>query len=385
MKALWKKVVSAVLLSVVIGAGWAWAQQAPPKPGGSPEQQKRMELMKSRGPEASLTILPIRLPGSSVGRDFQDRVSEAVGWILEQQGLKSIELGRTDFDPGDKSSVEHMAVSLGDFVRKNPITTEYALYAEYRVDPKKHAINELRAAVVDKTGAVVWTDRLTPQDEVFRKVGDPDAMGFSVLLVERLSPQLSLNEETAKAAKPGRMAQLMDERSALPPENERAPLPERLKVMKGLRPKATLVIFPVRIGGQALDAESATTLAKMINDGGLCKAAPAQQSLLLKASLADPNELKALWGLAREFRDYAKKNPTDDHYVLYADYVFTPGNWEQGFVHFVVCDPKGEWVIADLQNSHQPDYQSVKPTSKEDCDRLLVKRLERYLRAGTSK
>jgi len=25
------------------------------------------------------------------------------------------------------------------------------------------------------------------------------------------------------------------------------------------------------------------------------------------------------------------------------------------FVHFVICDRKGEWVIVDMQNSHQPD------------------------------
>ena len=57
----------------------------------------------------------------------------------------------------------------------------------------------------------------------------------------------------------------------------------------------------------AAEAGSAADLARMINDAGLCKAEPAKQSLLLKASQADPNELKGLWGLAREFRDYARK------------------------------------------------------------------------------
>jgi hypothetical protein len=132
--------------------------------------------------------------------------------------------------------------------------------------------------------------------------------------------------------------------------------------------------------GGAVNAASATELAKMINAARLCKAAPAKNSMLLKASQADPNEQKTLWGLAREFRDYAKKNPADADYVLYADLVFTPGNWEQGFVHFVVCDRKGEWVIVDFQNSHHDDYQSVKPTSREGCEQILLKRLEGYLR-----
>jgi len=277
------------------------------------------------------------------------------------------------------ANLESLAAAVGAFVKTNPITTGYALYAEYNGD-RQTGLNELRAVVVDQAGAVVWTDRQTPQDEAFKKMEHPEPMTMSVLLGERLSPQLGLNEETAKAAKPGRLAALMDERSGLPPENERAALPGRQKAMKESKGKATLIIFPARVHGRETAAASAASLARMINDAGLCKASAANQSLLLKASQADPNELKSLWGLAREFRDYAGKNPPDADYVLYADYGFNPQNWEQGFVHFVVCDRQGGWVIVDMQNSHHPDYQGIKPASRESCDKLLVKRLEGYLR-----
>jgi hypothetical protein len=272
-----------------------------------------------------------------------------------------------------------LAVALGEFVRKNPIATDYVLYAQYNGN-RQTGLDDLRAIVVDKTGAVAWTDRLTPQDEAVKSLGSPDPMTLSVVLVQRLSPQLSLSDETAKAAKPGKMAALMDKRSGMPPENERTPLPERQKEMKASRQKLTLMVFPIRIWGGAANAESATDLVKLINDAGLCKAVPAKQPVLLKASQPDPNELKLLWDMAREFRDYAKKNPADADYVLYADYGFNPKNWEQGIVHFVVCDRKGEWVIVDFQNSHHDDYQSVKPTSKEGCEQILLKRLEGYLR-----
>jgi hypothetical protein len=340
----------------------------------SPEQQKRIEVMKKKGPDAALTILPVRLAGQPF-----DRLTEVVGLLLEQQGLKNIELGKSAFKPADKAGLETLAGAVGEFVRKNPITTEYALYAEYNGNPQT-GLNELRAIVTDQAGAIVWTDRQTAEDAAFKKLGSQDPMAMSVLLVERLGPQLGLNEETAKGAKPGKMATLMDERSGLPPENERTPLPERQKEMKNAMPGATLLIFPVRVGGNAVSIPGATELAKMINGAGLCKAAPAAQSVLLKASQADPNEQKTLWDLAHEFRDYAKKNPVDADYILYADFVFTPEHWEQGFVHFIVCDRKGEWVIVDFQNSHHPDYQSIKPTSREGCDKLLVKRLEGYLR-----
>jgi hypothetical protein len=118
----------------------------------------------------------------------------------------------------------------------------------------------------------------------------------------------------------------------------------------------------------------------LINAGRLATASPAGEAMLLKASQGGSNEPKALWDLAREFRDYVRKNPPQADYVLYVDYAFNPQNWEQGYVHFVVCDRKGEWVIVDMQNSHQPDYQAIKPTSRADCDKLLVKRLADLLR-----
>jgi hypothetical protein len=272
-----------------------------------------------------------------------------------------------------------LSIAVGEFVKANPITTSYALYAEYNGD-QKSGLNELRAVVVDQTGAVVWTDRQTPQDEAFKKMGERDPMTMSVLLAERLGPQLGLNEATAKAAKPGKMAAIMDQRSGLPPERERAALPGRQQAMKRALPGATLLVYPARIGGNEVSIPGATNVVRLINQTGLCKAVPAGQPVLLKASQADPNEMKTLWNLAREFRSFVRANPPAADYVLYADYGFNPQNAEQGFVHFVVCDRKGEWVIVDLQNSHHPDYQSVGIISRERCDQLLVKRLAGYLK-----
>ena len=303
-----------------------------------------VEGLEEDAAEEDPIFKPADLPHFQNGAD-RDRISEVVGMLLEQRGLKNIELGKKDCDPGN-ASMERATIALGEFVRKNPVTTEYALYAEYHAIPQTRTIDEIRAIVVDKAGAVVWSERLTQQDEAFRKTEDRDLMTCSVLLAERLSPQLGLNDDTAKAAKPGKMAAIMDERSGMPPEKERSPLPGRQKEMKELKQKPTLMVFPARIGGKTVDETSAADLAKMINDAGLCKAVAAKQVVSLKASQADPNELKALWGLAREFRDYAKKNPADADYVLYADYVFNPQNWEQGIVHFVVCDRKGEWMVS---------------------------------------
>jgi len=276
--------MSMVLFAVCLGRS---AIAAEPQAGIAPEQQQRLELMKSTGPDGALTILPVRLAGKP-----WDRVTEVVGVLLEQQGLKNIELGKTPFTPAE-TNWENLAAAVGAFVKTNPITTSYALYAEYNGDHKT-GLNELRAVVVDQTGAVVWTDRLTMQDEALKKIEDRDPMTLSVLLVERLGPQLGLNEATAKAAKPGKMAAIMDQRSGLPPENERAALPERQQAMKRALPGATLLVYPARIGGSEVSVPSATNIVRLLNQAGLCKAVPAEQPVLLKTSLADPNELKAL-------------------------------------------------------------------------------------------
>ena len=49
--------LSMVLLAVCVSR---FPVDAEPPAGMAPEQQQRLELMKSKGPDASLTILPVR-------------------------------------------------------------------------------------------------------------------------------------------------------------------------------------------------------------------------------------------------------------------------------------------------------------------------------------
>lgn len=364
----------ASLMILCIGASAGSVTAASGRAFVGPSPGERMETMKKKGPDASLTILPVRLAGQPF-----DRLTEVVGLFLEQKGLRSIELGPSVFNPEAGITVKALADAVGLLVQENPVATDYVMYAELNGD-RQTGLNELRAVLVDRAGAVVWTERLGPEDEAFKKLESPNPMLMSNLLAERVGAQMGLDEETAKAAKPGKMARIMDERSGLPPQDERSALHEREKELKKVLPKATLLVFPARVLGKAADAASAAELAGRIHNAGLGKASPAGQSILMKSSQRDPNEMKVLWDLAREFRDYVRKNPPEADFVLFADYVFNPQNWEQGYVHFVVCDRRGEWVIVDLQNSHHPDYQSVKPVSQADCDKILVKRLEHYVR-----
>lgn len=366
---LWLTAVFSVLLGTA-----GWAQQAPATTGIAPDQQKRLDVMKSKSVDGSLTILPVRLGGKP-----WDRVSQVVGVLLEKRGLKNIELEKTPLEATNAGTLDDLSAAVGAFVRANPVATDYALYAEFN-GTRQTGLNEIRAVVVDKTGAVVWTDRQTQQDEAFKKLDHPDPMDLCVLLSEQLSPQLGLNDETAKAAKPGKLEALLNEQSGLPSQAEQDAALARQKALKQAVPNVTLLIFPARVGGNKASVASATNVVRLISEAGLCKAVAGEVPVVFKSSQADPNEQKTLWSLAREFRDYVRAHPPETDYALYADYVFNPQNADQGFVHFVVCDRKGEWVIVDFQNSHWPDYQHIGIISRDRCDQLLIKRLKEYLK-----
>lgn len=350
-------------------------------PDESPEQQaRRLDTIKTKSTNATLTILPARAGGNPF-----DRLTEAIGTLLEQQGLQHIELGTNVFDPGGQSDLGKISVSLAEFLQKNPVSTEYALYADFS---GSGGVREIRAILVDNTGSPIWKERITPENKVWKEMGGGgDLLLSTVVLVQCLAPQFGLNEETAKAAKPGKMGAIMAERSGQPPDSEIAPIAGRQAEMKRRMPKGTMVVYSgrVRTADQAPEAGNATELAARINETGLCKASPAPQPLVLTSPQTDPNEMKVLWDLAREFREYVRKNPVDADYVLYTDYRFNPQVWQAGFVHVVVCDRQGEWVIADLRNSDHPDYQNVQPRSQGDCDKILVVMLQRVLGTATGK
>jgi hypothetical protein len=337
-----------------------------------PEQSARLDAMKAKGPEASLAILPVMM----VGRPF-DRVTDVLGVILEQRGLQHIEIGRTAFTTGVKTEMPVLAVALAAFLRTNSITTDYALYAEFNGP----TLDEVRAVVVNKSGEIVWAEHQTTRDKAFQALGTPrDPMALLAFLVERLSPQFSLNDDTAKK-RSHKLEDAFQANSGYAPAGETEErMPARLKTLKESRQKATLMVLGVRMD-RAVNVTNASDLAKQIGEAKLFQAAvPAKQPVLLEASLAGGDQMRYLWAIAREFQAYVKKNPPEADYVLYADYIFNRQHWQQGGVQFVVCDRQGEWVIAELTNSDQEDYQRVKPISAEGCDKLLVERLADRLR-----
>jgi hypothetical protein len=148
----------------------------------------------------------------------------------------------------------------------------------------------------------------------------------------------------------------------------------RQQAFKKAASKATLVVYPVRVGSNS-NPESAGHLAKLFNDAGLTKAVAASEGPQLDIK-GNMNEQKVLWDMARAFREHVQAHPPEADYAIFADYLM--GKDAVGGVHFAVCDRKGQLVIVDYQNDHHADFNAIKPKSAEDSDRLVSKRLKGY-------
>lgn len=332
-------------------------------------QGRLLDQLKSSSKDATLTVFPAGLGGKPF-----PQVGEALGILLEQAGMKNLEIGVTEFRPPEKADLAQTATALGEFVRANPPTTDYALFADILGSPGK-GISEVRGVIVNKQGEVVWQDRQTAEDAGFKRLTPLEPMTCCVLLVERLQPVLNLGDPNREDAPEGRLAQRYRQKSGVPDEAEFNAMKERQQAFKKAASKATLVVYPVRVGSNS-NPENAAHLAKLFNDAGLTKAIAASEGPQFDIKV-NMNEQKMLWDMARAFCEHVQAHPPEADYALFADYLMRSKDavWT---VHFAVCDRKGQLVIVDFQNDHHDDFNAIKPKSADDGDRLVLKRLQGY-------
>lgn len=326
--------------------------------------------------DSSMTVFPVLMPGGPA-----KNVGDALGLVLETQvGMSDIHPTDLVFNRPAEAEFGQVPALFGQFVRDNAdaIETEYALYAEILGTRNPPRVEEVRAVVVDQTGACVWVDRQRPDDADFKRVGARNPMTCCVLVSERLRKQLDTTASAKTSAGEGRMAKLWAEKSGLPDQAERDAMQQRQESLRQTHKTAKVLVYPVQLANQ-LDRNSATHVTTLLVDRELCKAqvADAQPRFEIAPS---SNEQRRLWDLARAFRDYVRAESPDADYVLFAEYTIRPSDQQVWAVHFVVCDRSGQWVIVDFQNEYQPDFKRLKPKTRDDCGALVAERLASYLR-----
>jgi hypothetical protein len=357
-----------------------WAALLPaqaPSEADSAQAERLAELKKSDPNNVSLALLPVQI-WFKHPMITSRMVADVLGLVAESYGMNNLDALDAEFVPPTDAAWEQVPVLLAEFLKKNPPKSEYILYAQYLGTPDSGP-TEVRFVVTDSAGNLVLTDRQTPQDEDFKQTAaaDPDPMGCSALVAERLFSRLGWKK--GKAEPHGKFAQKWAQMSGMPGDEELSAMKQRIEKLKASVKITQIAIYATCIG-DGHSAESASGLVSLVAQRLGCKTTTVDKSVTIRHQPTG-NEQKLLWDLAREFRDYLRANPPDSNYAMLAEYFINPaGGQMAGAVHFVVCENSGDWVIVDFQNNQHEDFQRISPKSIEDCDRLAVERLAKRLR-----
>lgn len=340
----------AALAALVTGAGCGAIALAGGQKNASPHSTERLAAAAKHGVNIAVTVLPVYLQGAA-NRD----VGEALGLVLEKNGLPNIYAGETPF-AREGDAFDDALAALAAALRANPAQTDYVLYAEFLGTPQTGPV-EIRAALLDRAGELVWRAVHKPGEAEFERARPREPMTCCVFVAERLCDALKIATSQRRPISDGRMAQLWEAKSGMPKPAERDAMKTRLAAFKA-RDARSVTVLPPFVGGRP-DAQAATGLAKALTGAGLCSAAAAETGPAFEPAPTS-NEQKRLWELARAVRTFVQATPeaTRADYVLCADYTLKPDGVVHT-VHFVVCDRAGEWVIVDFQNEHQADFRQI--------------------------
>jgi hypothetical protein len=368
-----------ITICLIITASMLWAtllQAQATSDVNSAQAQHLAKLKKCDPNNVSIALLPVQI-WFKHPMITSRMVADVLGGVAESYGMNNLDALDTEFVPPAEAAWEQVPAHLAEFLKKNQPKNEYVLYAQYLGNPNGGP-TEIRFVVTDAAGNLVLSDRQTDKDEDFKRIvsGDPDAMGCSVLVAERLFSRLGWQKVEGKPH--GKFARKWAHASGTPNDEEQAAMERCLEKLKSGVKTKQIAVYSTCIGEQR-NTESAARLVSLVTQQLGCQAIKVDKSVSFQRQ-PTANEQKLLWDLARAFRDYLRANPADSNYAMLAEYFINPAGGPAGAVHFVVCEKSGDWVLVDFQNSTHEDFQRISPKSIEDCDRLAVERLAKRLK-----
>jgi len=363
--------VWALLASCLLGATGICAEQQSAAAAAKPERAAKRSVM----------VFPISIrPGRKIGMEMGVRIGEVLAMMLERAGIEEIDVSEAAFTPPETDDVSQIAAAFGKFVAGRSLRSDYAVYAQYVGTPKT-GVKEIRTIVVDKSGTVLLAGR--DDSKTFSQTSSmkpTNPMTCSIFVAKRIQKLWGLGDPLRPAGPGGKMHQRWRAKYGLPSQKELAEVKKRYEALKKQVATSSLTIYPVRIG-KATDKKCTSRLAEMFRKQKIQKITVSDVGPKFQIK-GDPNEQKVLWDTAKAFRHFLQKNPPATDYALLADYGIwgpSPEKMQVGYVHAVVCNRQGDWVIVDFQNSHHEDFKQIQPKSADDCNRLLARRLERFM------
>ena len=341
------------------------------------EQTQRLAALKKSDPNnVSLAVMPMKL-WSQLPMANSGLLADLLGLVLESYGMNNIDALDTEFTPPADTAWEEIPSQLAELLKKNPMKNNYVFFVQCLGDWNSGP-NEIRFVVTDAVGNLVLADSQTSKNEDFKRIvaADPDPMGFSALVAERLFTLLGWKKNEGEPH--GKFARKWAQMSGMPSDEETASMEKSFAKFRANAKTTQIAVYPTFVN-QKSDAQSAADLASLIAQQIGCKTIKIDKEVPFQRQPTG-NEQKLLWDLARAFRDYLRSNPPDADYAILAEYYVNPDGRQANAVHFVICEKSGGWVLADFQNSTHEDFKKFAPKSVEDCDRLAVQRLAERLK-----
>ena len=345
------------------------AQQ--PAPGGGTDRRAQLH---QAGVGATLTLWPVRLLGRT-----NDNVADALGLVLEKQGMASLATTVVAFD-AKELAWDAVPAAFGAHVKANAAKAgvpagSYSLYAEFLGDPE-HGPSEVRFVVVDAAGETVLVDRQTKSDPTFRRTAgaDPDPLGCATCVGERLF-ELAGWQKVAGGVRDGQFAAMWEKKSGAPDRKERAAMQQRASVLRdGLASARVAVFEPVWTKADELDG---ARFAAAVKQGLACKETIAVGDGL--AVVPSANQQKRLYDLAAAAKAQLQQQPITADYAVAVELGFDAAG-KSGFANVVVLTKTGDLVLAEFQNDQHPLFKQHAPKTLADGEKLAVAMLTRALR-----
>ena len=311
----------------------------------SPQAKSLAALKKCDPNNVSLVMLPVQI-WFKHPMITSRIVADVLGGVAESYGMNNLDALDAEFIPPAEATWEQVPVHLAEFLKKNQPKGEYVLYAQYLGNPNGGP-TEIRFVVTDAVGNLVLSDRQTDKDEDFKRIvsGDPDAMGCSVLVAERLFSRRGWQKVEGEPH--GKFAHKWAQASGIPSDSENAAMEKSFAKFKA-NVKITQMAVYSSFVNEKYNAESAAHLTSLITQQIGCKTIKVDKQVSFQRQPTG-NEQKLLWDLARAFRDYLRANPADSNYAMLAEYFVNPAGGPAGAVHFVICEKSGDWVLTDFQ------------------------------------
>lgn len=370
-----------------VAAAVAWpgarvrAQQVAPPCANA----EALAAWKKEGTAAPMTVYPAQLAGRT-----SPQVGMVVALFLERAGMTHLATSDQAFTPpaGAGDAGAHAQVDLAAeanafaaFIKQHPPATQYALLADFRGTPGV-GVSEVRGIVANREGQVVWARAYAKGDAAFDRARPREPMECCLLLANELRPVLGLADPARANATEGPIARAMREESGVPSEAEQRAMDARARALANAGTSASLTVMPVRSGG-ALHADDARVIAARVTGMKLATATAAEKGPTIHVA-SSINEQKVLWQMARGLAAEVRAHPVDTDYALYAEYMSgtdAAGKPFVGAVHLAVVNRAGELVLVDFQNDHSPAFIKARPATREECDALVVQRLQERLSA----